>query len=92
MLFFSIILSASVSVAVFLYLFLIQLLLLLLFEGIETVTADVRVTGGCVTTAGSTALWKTTVTAIWNLYARCSCWYFVITGVKTAIAFSNVGK
>ena len=31
--------------------------------------SDVSVTGCCVITAGSTALWKTTSTAIWNLYA-----------------------
>ena len=50
---------------------------------------DVSVTGGCVITAGSTALWKTMLPAIWNLYVSCYCWKSIITGSKTAKAFSK---
>ena len=56
--------------------------------GASTYTAtifNVIVTGGCVTGAGSTALWKTTSTAIWKLYVLRFCWRFIITGLKTMV-------
>ena len=45
-----------------------------------------------VTTAGFTALWKTTSPEIWDLYALCFCWKFTITGLKRALAFFNVER
>ena len=35
------------------------------------IISEVRITGGCVTTLGSTALWHTIVMATWNFYAWC---------------------
>ena len=37
------------------------------------IISDFWVTGGCVITLGSTALWHTIVMATWNLYASCWC-------------------